>query len=120
MSLLLAPGRQGRRFARVEGRRGHPATPRVPRLRQAFHQLRADRRDPVYGGEKGWHARALRPSEADYRPAEACEKRPVAVAALEAVADRVEATLQERPEKEIATVDIGGFVMEELKRLDKV
>src|SRR5439155_23467881 len=32
----------------------------------------------------------------------ACEKRPVAVAALEAVADRVEATLQERPEKEIA------------------
>ena len=32
----------------------------------------------------------------------ACEKRPVSVAALEAVADRVEATLQERPEKEIA------------------
>ena len=50
----------------------------------------------------------------------ACEKRPVSVAALEAVADRVEATLQERPEKEMATVDIGGFVMEELKRLDKV
>jgi len=35
------------------------------------------------------------------------------------VADRVEATLQERPEKEISTADIGGFVMEELKRLDK-
>ena len=50
----------------------------------------------------------------------ACEKRPVSVAALESVADRVEATLQERPEKEIATVDIGQFVMEELKRLDKV
>ena len=50
----------------------------------------------------------------------ACEKRPVSVAALEAVADRVEATLQERPEKEIGTVDIGEFVMEELKRLDKV
>jgi transcriptional repressor NrdR len=32
----------------------------------------------------------------------------------------VEATLQERPEKEIATADIGAFVMEELKRLDKV
>ena len=32
----------------------------------------------------------------------ACEKRPVSVAALEAIADRVEATLQERPEKEIA------------------
>src|SRR6185295_18258308 len=50
----------------------------------------------------------------------ACEKRPVSVAALEAVADRVEATLQERPEKEIATADVGAFVMEELKRLDKV
>src|SRR5438876_7158690 len=45
----------------------------------------------------------------------ACEKRPVSVAALEAVADRVEATLQERPEKEIATADIGAFVMEELR-----
>jgi transcriptional repressor NrdR len=50
----------------------------------------------------------------------ACEKRPVSVAALEAVADRVEGTLQERPEKEIGTAEIGGFVMEELKRLDKV
>ena len=50
----------------------------------------------------------------------ACEKRPVSVAALEGVADRVEATLQERPEKEIATADIGAFVMEELKKLDKV
>jgi transcriptional repressor NrdR len=50
----------------------------------------------------------------------ACEKRPVSVAALEEVADRVEATLQERPEKEITTADIGAFVMEELKTLDKV
>jgi len=50
----------------------------------------------------------------------ACEKRPVSVAALEGIADRVEATLQERPEKEIATAEIGSFVMQELKRLDKV
>jgi transcriptional repressor NrdR len=50
----------------------------------------------------------------------ACEKRPVSVAQVEAVADRVEATLQERPEKEIATVEIGQAVMEDLKRLDKV
>ena len=50
----------------------------------------------------------------------ACEKRPVTVASLEGVADRVEATLQERPEKEIATAEIGAFVMEELKKLDKV
>ena len=50
----------------------------------------------------------------------ACEKRPVSVAALEGVADRVESSLQERPEKEIATAEIGAFVMEELKKLDKV
>jgi transcriptional repressor NrdR len=50
----------------------------------------------------------------------ACEKRPVSVAALEAVADRVESTLQERAEKEITTNEVGAFVMEELKKLDKV
>jgi transcriptional repressor NrdR len=50
----------------------------------------------------------------------ACEKRPVSVAQVEAIADRVEATLQERPEKEIATVEIGQSVMDDLKRLDKV
>lgn len=50
----------------------------------------------------------------------ACEKRPVSVAALEAVANRVEAALQERPEKEIAAAEVGAFVMQELKALDKV
>jgi len=50
----------------------------------------------------------------------ACEKRPVSVAALEGIADRVESALQERPDREIATADIGAFVMEELKKLDKV
>jgi transcriptional repressor NrdR len=50
----------------------------------------------------------------------ACEKRPVSVASLEAIADRVEGTLQERSEKEIGTSEIGAFVMQELKKLDKV
>jgi len=50
----------------------------------------------------------------------ACEKRPVSVAAVEAVADRVEGILQERPEKEMSTAEVGEVVMEELKRLDKV
>ena len=50
----------------------------------------------------------------------ACEKRPVSVSSLEAIADRVESTLQDRPEKEISTDEIGAFVMEELKGLDKV
>ncbi|MBM3779503.1 MAG: transcriptional repressor NrdR [Acidimicrobiia bacterium] len=50
----------------------------------------------------------------------ACEKRPVSVAAVEGVADRVEAMLQERPEKEMSTQEVGAVVMEELRRLDKV
>lgn len=50
----------------------------------------------------------------------ACEKRPVRVAALEAIADRIEAALQERPEREMATQEIGQLVMDELKTLDKV
>ena len=50
----------------------------------------------------------------------ACEKRPVRVNALEAVADRVESALQERPDKEISTTEIGQHVMQELRQLDKV
>ena len=50
----------------------------------------------------------------------ACEKRPVSVAAVEEVADRVEVTLQDRPEKEISTDEVGAFLMSELKSLDKV
>lgn len=50
----------------------------------------------------------------------ACEKRPVRVAALEAIADRVEAALQEKSDREMSTEDIGAFVMHELKHLDKV
>jgi transcriptional repressor NrdR len=50
----------------------------------------------------------------------ACEKRPVRVAALEAVADTVEAALQDKSEREMSTEEIGAYVMQELKRLDKV
>jgi transcriptional repressor NrdR len=50
----------------------------------------------------------------------ACEKRPVRVAALEAIADRVEAALQEKPEREISTEEIGADVMRELRQLDQV
>jgi transcriptional repressor NrdR len=50
----------------------------------------------------------------------ACEKRPVRVGALEAVADKVESALQDKPEREITTEDIGACVMQELKQLDKV
>ena len=50
----------------------------------------------------------------------ACEKRPVRIPALEAIADRIEAVLQEKPEREISTEAIGAQVMSELKHLDKV
>jgi len=50
----------------------------------------------------------------------ACEKRPVRVGALEAIADRVEASLQDKPEREITAEEIGAHVMKELKNLDQV
>jgi len=50
----------------------------------------------------------------------ACEKRPVSTAAIERVADKVESALQERPEKEMSTDEVGRMVMDDLKRLDKV
>lgn len=50
----------------------------------------------------------------------ACEKRPVRVAALEALADRVETLLQEKPEREITSIEVGAYVMHELRQLDQV
>jgi transcriptional repressor NrdR len=50
----------------------------------------------------------------------ACEKRPVRVPALEAIADKVEAALQEKSDREMSTEEIGAYVMRELKHLDKV
>ncbi len=50
----------------------------------------------------------------------ACEKRPVRVSALEDVADNVEAALQDKPEREMSTEEIGAHVMQALRQLDKV
>jgi transcriptional repressor NrdR len=50
----------------------------------------------------------------------ACEKRPVRVAALEALADRVETLLQDKPEREMTATEIGAAVMHELRQLDQV
>ena len=50
----------------------------------------------------------------------ASEKRPVSIQQLEAIADRIEAELQERPEREMTTEDIGARVMQELKQLDQI
>jgi transcriptional repressor NrdR len=50
----------------------------------------------------------------------ACEKRPVRMSALEAIADRVESSLQDKPEREISAEEIGAYVMKELRHLDQV
>jgi len=50
----------------------------------------------------------------------ACEKRPVSIDKIEAVADAIEQELMERPEKEIDVSHIGKRVMEALQELDEV
>jgi len=50
----------------------------------------------------------------------ACEKRPVSINTIEAIADRIERTLQERGEKEIVSAVIGEALMRELHDTDPV
>ncbi len=50
----------------------------------------------------------------------ACEKRPISIEQIEAVADTIEQDLMERSEKEIHVSYIGERVMQALKKLDEV
>jgi transcriptional repressor NrdR len=50
----------------------------------------------------------------------ACEKRPVSINTIEAIADRIERNLQERGEKEIMSSVIGEATMRELHDTDEV
>jgi transcriptional repressor NrdR len=50
----------------------------------------------------------------------ACEKRPVPTKTLESIVDRVEAMVQESPDREVPTVTVGEFLMERLRELDRV
>ena len=50
----------------------------------------------------------------------ACEKRPVALAELERIADEIEQELQNSMEREIRTEAIGEKVMERLRKVDQV
>jgi transcriptional repressor NrdR len=50
----------------------------------------------------------------------ACEKRPISVATIEAVADRIEKRIQEMGETEIASPLVGEEVVKELSQLDQV
>ena len=50
----------------------------------------------------------------------ACEKRPVALAEIQHVANEIEMELQNSLEKEISSTDVGEMVMSGLKSLDEV
>ena len=50
----------------------------------------------------------------------ACEKRPVALAELEKIADEIEQELQNGMDREISTAQIGELVMDRLKKVDEV
>jgi transcriptional repressor NrdR len=50
----------------------------------------------------------------------ACEKRPVSMETIEQIADRVEAAVAERGEREVPSSFIGSAVMNELRGADQV
>jgi transcriptional repressor NrdR len=50
----------------------------------------------------------------------ACEKRPVAAKALDALVDEIEQMVQDAPDRELEARVVGEKVMERLKELDKV
>jgi transcriptional repressor NrdR len=50
----------------------------------------------------------------------ACEKRPISAAQLESIVDDVEKSVQDTPDRELSTNDIGKMIMKRLKALDKV
>lgn len=50
----------------------------------------------------------------------ACEKRPVPMGKLAEIVDEVESKLLDSPEREVATTVIGEFLMDRLRKLDKI
>jgi len=50
----------------------------------------------------------------------ACEKRPMSVSKLSELVNRVEAKVSDSPDREISTTEIGEFLMEGLRELDKI
>ena len=50
----------------------------------------------------------------------ACEKRPVSMAKLADLVNLVESKVSDSPDREISTIDIGEFLMENLRELDKI
>jgi transcriptional repressor NrdR len=50
----------------------------------------------------------------------ACEKRPVSMGKLAEMVNQVESKVSDSPDREISTIEIGEFLMESLRDLDKI
>ena len=50
----------------------------------------------------------------------ACEKRPVSMARLSELVNQVESKVSDSPDREISTIDIGEYLMDNLRDLDKI
>jgi len=50
----------------------------------------------------------------------ACEKRPVSMGKLAELVNRVEARVTDSPDREISTIEVGEFLMDSLREIDKI
>ena len=50
----------------------------------------------------------------------ACEKRPVSMSKLENLVNQVESKVSDSPDREISTTEIGEYLIENLRELDKI
>ena len=50
----------------------------------------------------------------------ACEKRPVSMVKLSELVNRVESKVSDSPDREISTIEIGEFLMDNLRDFDKI
>lgn len=50
----------------------------------------------------------------------ACEKRPVSMGKLSEMVNEVESKVSDSPDREISTIEIGEFLMDRLRDLDKI
>src|SRR5512142_1653713 len=50
----------------------------------------------------------------------ACEKRPISMAKLSDLVNRVESKVSDSPDREISTTEIGEYLMDSLREMDKI
>jgi transcriptional repressor NrdR len=50
----------------------------------------------------------------------ACEKRPISVVKLSEMVNRVESKVSDSPDRELSTTEIGEYLMEGLREIDKI